>query len=123
MPTITADGKSQSFPEKTRLVLAIERMGIDIGHRCGGKARCTTCRVKFEVGEPDHMTAAEFAKLQERELLGEVRLSCQILCSHDMEVTPLMTLQSQGWADTGPEPRPEVEPEAVWHDKSELGGG
>ncbi len=29
----------------TRLVLALERNGVDILHRCGGNAKCTTCRV------------------------------------------------------------------------------
>ena len=49
--------------EGERLVLALERGGVDVLHRCGGVARCTTCRVSFEEGEPDAMTAAEFDKL------------------------------------------------------------
>jgi ferredoxin len=45
----------QTFEAKEgeRLVLAIEDAGIDILHRCGGNARCTTCRVEFVSGEPD----------------------------------------------------------------------
>ena len=35
-----------------RLVLAIEDAGIDILHRCGGNARCTTCRVEIRGGDP-----------------------------------------------------------------------
>ncbi len=31
--------------EGRRLVLGIEDAGIDILHRCGGNARCATCRV------------------------------------------------------------------------------
>ena len=34
MPKITVDGNSQTFEPDTRLVLAIERMVVDIGHRC-----------------------------------------------------------------------------------------
>ena len=35
-----------------KLVLAIEDNGIDILHRCGGNARCTTCRVEVLDGDP-----------------------------------------------------------------------
>jgi len=31
-----------------------------------------------------------------------------------MTVTPVMTLESEGWSDTGPTPADEVEPEPTW---------
>lgn len=120
MPKVTVGDKSIDVTPDRRLVLAIEDLGVEIGHRCGGKARCTTCRVEFEVGEPDSMTRAERAKLIEKGILGQARLSCQILVSHDMEVRPLMTRQSEGWTDTGPTPEPYVEPEAAWFPIGEL---
>jgi Na+-transporting NADH:ubiquinone oxidoreductase subunit NqrF len=93
---------------------------VNLGHRCGGNARCTTCRVEFEAGEPDTMTKAEYEKLNQADLFGEVRLSCQIVCNQDMTVQPLMTLESEGWSDTGPEPKAEVTPEAKWYPIEEL---
>ncbi|MEX2536032.1 MAG: 2Fe-2S iron-sulfur cluster-binding protein [Trueperaceae bacterium] len=120
MPKVTADGRSIDTTLNRRLVLAIEELGIEIGHRCGGKARCTTCRVEVISGEPDSMTRAEYAKLKEKGLLGTARLSCQILTSHSMEVKPLMTKQSEGWTDTGPAPEEMVEPEAQWFPVAEL---
>ena len=47
MPTVTVEGE-KAFEVETgkKLVLAIEDAGIDILHRCGGNARCTTCRVQ-----------------------------------------------------------------------------
>lgn len=117
MPTITIDGKSQEFTEDTRLVLAIEQMGINIGHRCGGKARCTTCRVDISDGEPEMMTQAEYEKLESQGLFGSVRLACQLMCSQDMTVTPLMTLESERWADTGPTPAADIDPEPTWVSK------
>ena len=47
MPKVTVD-ETTTFetPAGTKLVLAIEDAGIDILHRCGGNARCTTCRVQ-----------------------------------------------------------------------------
>lgn len=120
MPKVTVDDKSIDTTPDRRLVLAIEELGVEIGHRCGGKARCTTCRVEFVSGEPDSMTKAERAKLKEKGLLDNARLSCQILVAHDMEVKPLMTRQSEGWTDTGPTPEPVVEPEAAWFPVPDL---
>lgn len=121
MPKVTAGDRSAEVESGTRLVLAIEQMGIAIGHRCGGKARCTTCRVEFLDGEPERMTRAEFDKLRDRELLGEVRLSCQISCDRDMQVEVKMTLESEGWTDTGPAPGTDIEPEPEWSTRKELG--
>lgn len=87
----------------TKLVLAIERNGIDISHRCGGQARCTTCRVKFHSEEPP-MGEKERQSLEEDGVLGEFRLSCQIRVDRDMDVEVLMRASEQGW-----EPGPEIE--------------
>jgi ferredoxin len=117
MPEITVNGKSFKVEQGKRLVLAIEENGIKIGHRCGGKAKCTTCRIELQSGEPDVMTEAEYKKLSEKGLFGQARLSCQITVESDMSLTPLMTAENQPeWnGDTGPTPDPEVQPEAVWY--------
>jgi len=123
MPSLTVVGKTHEVAAGTRLVLAIEEAGVAIGHRCGGHARCTTCRVSFAAGEPTTMTRAEFEKLSERELLGQYRLACQIVCDHDMAIAEVaMTLENQGWSDTGPAPEPLVTPEAVFVPIEELQG-
>lgn len=120
MPKLTVNDKTAEVEQGKRLVLAIEELGVHIGHRCGGNSRCTTCRVEFIAGEPDTMTAAEHAKLVERDLLGKFRLSCQIVCDHDMSVKPTMTLESEGWTDTGGAPEPTVMPEAIFLPKSSF---
>jgi ferredoxin len=124
MPKLTIQGITYDVEQGTRLVLAIEQSGVRIGHRCGGNARCTTCRVKFDEGEPQVMTEAEHNKLHQAGLFGEVRLSCQITCEHDMSLTPLMTAKNQPvWdGDTGPEPAPVVTPEAIWYPIEEMQG-
>ena len=96
-----------------RLVLALERGGVDILHRCGGVAKCTTCRVSFEEGEPDSMTVAEYDKLKEKDLLGQARLSCQIECAAGMSVTPLQTVKSSG-LEAGKAPAEAIEPDPQW---------
>jgi ferredoxin len=121
MPKLTVAGQTVEVEEGKRLVLAIESAGVEIGHRCGGYARCTTCRVVFASGEPATMTRAEHAKLMERGLIDSYRLSCQILCDHDIAIAEVaMTKEAQGWTDTGPAPEPTVTPEAVFYQRQEL---
>jgi ferredoxin len=116
MPKLTISGKGHEVESGKRLVLAIEGAGVDIGHRCGGNARCTTCRVEFIEGEPTKMTKAEFGRLHLSDLYGKARLSCQITCEHDMSVNPLVTAQDQpNWSgDTGPAPEEQITPDPEW---------
>ncbi len=115
MPKLTVEGYGTfDVPEGKRLVLAIEQDAkVDILHACGGNARCTTCRVAFIEGQPSRMTAAEFERLTARQLTG-VRLSCQILCDHDMTVRAISRLEGSGRPDPGPTPEPVITPPAVW---------
>ena len=123
MPTLNIEGSGPcEASDGQRLVNAIEACGVDIGHRCGGKAKCTTCRVRFVEGEPDKMTKAEYAKLQERDLLGDVRLACQIVVDEPMTVEVLMRMSEIGWPDPGPQTTAEVEPEAEWFARETLEG-
>ena len=111
MPKLTVEGFGTFDIENgKRLVLALEQDArIDQLHACGGKARCTTCRVEFIAGEPETKTEAEVAALARRELTG-VRLSCQIVCDHDMTVRAISRLAGSGRADAGPTPAAHVEP-------------
>ena len=90
--------------EGTKLVLALEQNGIDVSHRCGGQARCTTCRCQFLSAEPP-MGEKEQKSLEEDGVLGEFRLSCQIRVDQAMSVKVLMLASEQGW-----DPGIEVEP-------------
>jgi ferredoxin len=97
-----------------RLVNAIEQdAAVDILHACGGNARCTTCRVEFIEGEPARMTKAEKTRLEERGLQG-VRLSCQIVCDHDMTVRAVSRLAGSGRPDPGRTPEPTIQPPPEW---------
>lgn len=114
MPKLTIEGHGTHEVEAgKRLVLAIRDAGVDIGHRCGGFARCTTCRVEFLAGEPDRITAAEQEKLADAGL-ENVRLACQVQVDHDMDVRALMTVSEKGWPDGGPEPDPTIQPDPEW---------
>jgi ferredoxin len=115
MPTLTVEGYGAfEVPATKRLVLAIEQdAGVDILHACGGNARCTTCRVEFIENEPSAMTAAEKERLAARGLTG-VRLSCQILCDHDMTVRAISRLEGSGRPDPGQTPEETITPPAEW---------
>src|SRR2546423_750618 len=115
MPKLTVQGYGTfDVPEDKRLVLAIEQDAkVDILHACGGNARCTTCRVEFIDGEPSRMTAAEQQVLAAKGVPG-VRLSCQILCDHDMPVGAISRLEGSGRPDPGRMPEPTITPPPVW---------
>jgi ferredoxin len=115
MPKLTVEGVGTfDVPQDKRLVLALEEdAGIDQLHACGGRARCTTCRVEFIDGEPARSTKAEQAALAARALTG-VRLSCQILCDHDMSVRAISRLAGSGRPDPGRKPEPHIEPQAEY---------
>jgi ferredoxin len=111
MPSLTVvDVGTFDVPSGKRLVLALEQdAGIDQLHACGGNARCTTCRVEFVSGEPERSTKAEREALARKGLTG-VRLSCQMLCDHDMTVRAISRLSGSGRPDPGPTPAPEITP-------------
>ena len=114
MPKLTVEGLGTfDVPQGKRLVLALEdEAKVDQLHACGGNARCTTCRVEFVAGEPDQMTEAEKSVLAARGLSG-VRLSCQILCDHDMTVRAISRLAGSGRKDAGPRPADTIQPQPV----------
>src|SRR3954463_7292189 len=115
MPKLTVEGfPTVEVESGKRLVLAIEQDAhVDVLHACGGNARCTTCRVEFLEGEPTRMTVAERQVLMAKGAVG-VRLSCQIVCDHDMKVRAISRLTDSGRADAGPTPEPIVTPPVEW---------
>lgn len=108
MPQITAETVNGPVtidpPVGKKLVLAIEDAGIDILHRCGGNARCTTCRVEVLEGDPGEMGELERNRLAvEAELADNVRLSCQIRVNSDLHVRVINQTSVRGM-DAGPRP-------------------
>jgi ferredoxin len=108
MPKIeaeTATGtKAFDAAEGRKLVLAIEDAGIDILHRCGGNAKCTTCRVEVLAGDPGEIGEAERNRLlMETGLAENVRLSCQVHVIDDLKVRVINQASVRGM-DAGPRP-------------------
>ena len=106
MPQITVEGE-KTFEAETgkKLVLCIEDAGIDILHRCGGNAKCTTCRVEILSGDVPPMSEVEQNALQDPELIARYRLSCQIRVENDLTVRVANRAHIVG-IGPGPRPRP-----------------
>lgn len=99
--TIRVEGYGKfEVEEGVKLVKGIENSGVDISHRCGGNARCTTCRVLFKSAEPP-MGTAEHDCLEEDGELGNFRLSCQIRVDRDMDVEVLKPVSTAEWDNPG----------------------
>ena len=107
----TANGKVSVETEADRkLVLALEDGGIDILHRCGGNARCTTCRVEILAGDPGPIGEPEKAILATKtDLSDHTRLSCQIRVMDDLQVRVINQSSVTGM-DPGPRPVEEPTP-------------
>lgn len=108
MPRIEAEiatGVVRFDAEKERkLVLALEDNGVDILHRCGGNAKCTTCRVEILAGDPGEMNEAEKNRLAaESDLAENIRLSCQVRVIDDLKIKVIRQASVSG-LDAGPRP-------------------
>ena len=101
----TATGVNAFEAEPGRkLVLAIEDAGIDILHRCGGNAKCTTCRVEILAGDPGEIGELERNRLaMETGLAENVRLSCQVHVMDDLKVKVINQSSVKG-IPAGPRP-------------------
>ena len=115
MPNLTVEGfGTVEVPMGKRLVLAIEQDAkVDVLHACGGNARCTTCRVEFIEGEPTAAYRGRSERLAARGLTG-VRLSCQILCDHDMTVRRSAASKAAAGPIPVPTPEASITPPPQW---------
>jgi adenylate cyclase len=71
---------------------ALRAAGVPHASVCGGRARCTTCRVRVGAGLGDLPTAQalEAAALRRIGAADNVRLACQTRPSRDLQIMPLL---------------------------------
>lgn len=77
------DNVSVPFDGETNVLEALVEAGLPITHLCGGKARCSTCRViVFEgLAQLSKRTEKEYAMAQRLGFPNEIRLACQTTAS------------------------------------------
>lgn len=104
MAKITVVGyDTYEVKDGTKLTLALEDNGVDILHRCGGKAKCTTCSVQVLDGDFGDKTEIEKAAFSAKGIEEGYRLSCQVYVNGDATVKPVKTVKDTG-LDPGPRP-------------------
>ena len=108
MPHITAETATGTITFEAeagqKLVLALEDNGVDILHRCGGNARCTTCRVEVLSDNVGDRTDDEEAILSTKDGIADnTRLSCQIRLADDIHVRVINQASVNG-IDAGTRP-------------------
>lgn len=89
--THTSSGKVLRGASGQSVLEVLRASGVPHASVCGGRGRCTTCRVrvKDELGLPD-AEALESAALRRVGASPNVRLACQIRPQRDITITPLL---------------------------------
>ncbi len=66
-----------AIPAGTTILAAAHAAGVDITATCGGRGRCTSCRVKFVAGVVPPPTIGDEVQLGDAPVREGYRLSCQ----------------------------------------------
>ena len=87
-----ASGRVISAPIGRSILEAVRDAGLPHASVCGGRARCTTCRVRISEGlealaPPERLEAQALARV---EAPPNVRLACQTRPRHNVSVIPLL---------------------------------
>ncbi len=96
---ISYPGRSVSVPRGWTVLEASRAFGIPHQSTCGGRARCTTCRVRVTDGAarcPGPATDERRA-LDRIDAEADVRLACQLRPTGDVSVQPLVAVAQDWW--------------------------
>lgn len=87
-----SSGRSVTAPIGQSLLETLREAGIPHASVCGGRARCTTCRVRVGRGPVPlpPPSALETHALQRIDAAPDVRLACQLRPQRDIRITPLL---------------------------------
>src|SRR5207302_4190165 len=89
---IYPDGRAVRIPRGLSVLDASRRAGIPHASVCGGRARCSTCRVRVLLGS-EHLAPPSPAETRVLAPLGAdraVRLACQLKAIADISIWPLV---------------------------------
>jgi len=91
------DGRFVEVMPGTSVLEASRLAGIPHAHVCGGRGRCSTCRVRVrtDIGSIDPPAESELRVLRRIGATSNVRLACQLRPRGTVEVTPLLPPYAQ----------------------------
>ena len=86
------DDAHVTFDGEANVLEALVESGVAIAHLCGGRARCSTCRVRVDQGldQLSPPTDAEGAMADRLDFPAEVRLACQATASASVTLRRLV---------------------------------
>jgi len=125
--SISYPGRTVRVPRGWSVLEASRSFHVPHASMCGGRARCSTCRVRVTAGEDDCPTAEpeERATLDRIGAPPDVRLACQLRPEADISVIPLMRTERPIYRLPAPLRSPEREIVVVFCDflnRAELAG-
>src|SRR3989441_270792 len=85
-PRDPAPRRTLSLPPATSILRGAHAAGIDITATCGGRGRCTSCRVKFVTGTVPPPTIMDEIQLGDDQVREGYRLSCQCVPSEAVTI-------------------------------------
>src|SRR5437867_4724891 len=81
----------------TTILKAAHAAGVDITATCGGRGRCTSCRVKFLAGLPPPPTIMDEVQLGDDLVREGYRLACQCLLHEPVTVPVAPPLEGRSF--------------------------
>ena len=88
----------------TTILKAAHAGGVDITATCGGRGRCTSCRVKFLAGLPPPPTIMDEVQLGDDLVREGYRLACQCVLHEAVTVQPAPPLDERSFQILGAGP-------------------
>ena len=103
--TISYPGRTVRVPRGWSVLEASRSFHLPHAAMCGGRARCSTCRVRVTAGEEHCPPAAndEQETLNRIEATPDVRLACQLRPEGDISVVPLVRTARPIYRATAPQ--------------------
>src|SRR6059058_369502 len=88
----------------TTILKAAHAGGVDITATCGGRGRCTSCRVKFLAGLPPPPTIMDEVQLGDDLVREGYRLACQCVLHEAVTVQPAPPIDERSFQILGAGP-------------------
>src|SRR6059036_381154 len=103
-PNDPASRRSLTAAAGTTILKAAHAGGVDITATCGGRGRCTSCRVKFLAGLPPPPTIMDEVQLGPDLVREGYRLSCQCVPQESVTVQVAPPLEERSFQMLGAGP-------------------